>query len=94
MDQQQVSEQTKSIGRRTEDLKKRIARKKQIIEMAQTGYKNTKQEIEDTQEWFRAKNKDILALIESNEVTDKAAECKSIVKEILKRYTRGLKCEI
>ena len=49
MDQQQVNEQTKSVQRRMVDLKKKIDQKKQIIEMAQTGYNNTKKEIEETE---------------------------------------------
>ena len=82
MDQQQVNEQTKSVQRRMVDLKKRIDRKKQIIEMAQTGYNNTKKEIEDTEKWFTIKHDEIKTLISSQDVADKLSDCKSNVKEI------------
>jgi nesprin-1 len=52
MDKQQVNEQTKSIERRMNDLKKRIDRKNQILDIARSGYVNTKSEIEETETWI------------------------------------------
>ena len=81
MDPQQVNEQTKSVQRRMVDLKKRIDRKKQIIEMAQTGYTNTKKEINETETWLKTKYEEILTLSSSTDMTDRLSECKTRIKE-------------
>ena len=55
MDVQQVNEQTRAVERRMADLKKRIDRKKQLVEMAEAGFKGTKQDIADTSAWIADK---------------------------------------
>merc|ERR1711915_273954 len=82
MDQQQINEQTKSVQRRMADLKKRIDRKRQIIEMAQTGYKNTHMEIKETEKWFSDTYEEFKTLISNPNVSDKLPECKAKVKEV------------
>merc|ERR1712228_637804 len=82
LDQQQINEQTKSVQRRMADLKKRIDRKRQIIEMAQTGYKNTHMEIKETEKWFSDTYEEFKTLISNPNVSDKLPECKAKVKEV------------
>lgn len=55
MDKQHLDEQTGSSQRRMKELKKKIERKKQIIELAHNGYKDTKKEIEKTDQWMKEK---------------------------------------
>ena len=82
MDQQQIKEQTQSFERRTADVKKRIDRKKQIIEMAQTGFMKTKQDIEEAELWFKNKFEEIKSLTSQQVTTETVSECKSFVREI------------
>merc|ERR1712228_410622 len=60
----------------------RIDRKRQIIEMAQTGYKNTHMEIKETEKWFSDTYEEFKTLISNPNVSDKLPECKAKVKEV------------
>ena len=82
MDQQQIKEQKISFERRLNDLKKRIERKRQIIELAQTGYTQTKSEIEEIKDWVKSKN-ELLQTMKSQQITKETVkECKTLTKEV------------
>ena len=55
LDRQQVSEQTTSIERRINELRKRIERKKQLVELAAASFEDTKNEIEEASQWVKEK---------------------------------------
>ena len=82
MDKQQINEQMKSVERRIADLRKRIERKKQIFEMAQTGYIKTKEEIEETENWIKVKNEELHLMTKNDMSLEQVSECKNITKEI------------
>ncbi|KAF2357498.1 Spectrin repeat [Trinorchestia longiramus] len=52
LDNQQVDEQLRSVQKKYSDLKKRVSKKKQVIEMTRKGYEDAKQNINDLSEWF------------------------------------------
>ena len=82
MDKQQITEQTKSVERRMLDIKKRIDRKRQIVEMAQSGYVNAKQELVDTELWIKTKSEEMENFKSKPASPESLAECKNIVKEV------------
>ncbi len=55
MDRQHVGEQAASVERRAADIRRRIGRKRQILEMAHAGHAETKSEIEATDRWMKEK---------------------------------------
>ena len=81
MDQQQVLEQTRAVERRMVDFKKRIERKKQLVEMAQIGFKTTEQDIADAEAWMENKLEELNT--RSNlSFEDRLSELKALTKEI------------
>merc|ERR1712025_135286 len=82
MDQQQVTEQSNSIKRRVVDLKKRMERKIQLIEMAKSGYENTKTEIDDIGKWFEQQYSIIDGFIDNIGGKETISEMKTKVREI------------
>lgn len=56
LDGQQLSEQVSSIERRINDLRKRIDRKRQVIEMAAANFESTKGEIAAAMAWIKIKS--------------------------------------
>ncbi|KAA0201773.1 hypothetical protein HAZT_HAZT011047 [Hyalella azteca] len=52
LDNQQVDEQLRSVQKKYSDLKKRVGKKKQVIEMTRKGYEEAKQNVNDLAEWF------------------------------------------
>ena len=82
MDKQQIEEQTRSVERRMMDIKKRIDRKKQIVEMAQSGYVNARQELTETENWIRTKSGELQSLQSKPVSAESLTECKNIVKEV------------
>ena len=82
MDQQQVNEQTRSVERRMNDLKKRIDRKNQILDIARTGYVNTKTEIEETETWITSFYEEIKKVEKVADIKDRISESRAKVKEV------------
>ena len=64
------------------DIKKRIDRKRQIIEMAQTGYVNAKQELDETEHWIKSKSEEMENLKTKPVSPESLTDCKNITKEI------------
>ena len=82
MDQQQVNEQTRSVERRMNDLKKRIDRKNQILDIARTGYVNTRAEIEETETWLINFYEEIKKVEMVADIKERITESKARVKEV------------
>ena len=82
MDQQLIKEQIKTIERRTIDVKKRLERRSQIVDMACSGLKNTKDEIEETQTWIHSKTEELNTLKSKDQTSDTLNECRAFVKEV------------
>ena len=80
MDQQQVQEQTRAIERRMGDIKKRMERKKQLVEMAQAGFKTTKHDIEHTEVWMKTKLEELKTSIK--EIDNKSMVIESFETKI------------
>jgi ElaB/YqjD/DUF883 family membrane-anchored ribosome-binding protein len=55
LDRQQITEQRTSIERRIAELRKRIERKRQLVEVAAAAYEDTKKEIEAASQWVKEK---------------------------------------
>ena len=55
LDNQQVDEQLRSVQKKYADLKKRVGKKKQVIEMTRKGYDEAKRNTEDLLEWLEEK---------------------------------------
>ena len=55
LDKQQISEQRTSIERRISELRKRIERKKQLVELAAASFDDTKKEIDEASLWVKEK---------------------------------------
>ena len=81
LDQQQVVEQTRAVERRMADLRKRIDRKRQLVEMAQVGFRTTVQDIEDTEAWMQGRLEELGAGTCDN-VDTRLAELRLALKEI------------
>jgi len=56
LDSQQLGEQVSSIERRINDLRKRIDRKRQVVEMAAANFETTKSEINNALAWVKMKS--------------------------------------
>ena len=82
MDKQQIIEQKNSLERRTADIWKRIERKKQIFEMAQSGYLGTLEEIGETKEWLKCKNEELKAVSTKQMTSEILSEVRITHKEI------------
>jgi nesprin-1 len=82
MDKQQVNEQTRSVERRMTDLKKRIDRKNQILDIARTGYVNTKAEIEEMEAWLTGFYDEIKKVALVADIKDRITESRSKVKDV------------
>ena len=82
MDKQQVNEQTKSVERRMNDMKKRIDRKSHILDIARNGYVNTKAEIEETETWITNFYEDIKKVANLKDTKDRISESRARVKEV------------
>ena len=82
MDQQQVNEQTHSVERRMNDMKKRIDRKNQILDIARSGYINTKDEIDETATWIANFYDEIKKVEKVVKMKDRISESKARVKEV------------
>ena len=81
MDKQQVNEQTKSIERRMNDLKKRIDRKNQILDIARSSYVNTKSEIEETETWIANFYEEVRKVGQVADQKDRISESRARVKD-------------
>ena len=81
MDKQQVNEQTKSIERRMNDLKKRIDRKNQILDIARSSYVNTKNEIEETETWIANFYEEVRKIGQVADQKDRISESRARVKD-------------
>ena len=82
IDQELVSEQIQSLERKMADIQKRIGRRGQILEMALSGFNNTRAEVLETLTWLHAK-KDALTELQQNESSAEAINtCRELVKEI------------
>lgn len=55
LDNQQVDEQLRSVQKKYNDLKKRVSKKKQVIEMTRKGYEDARQNTVDLLEWLEEK---------------------------------------
>merc|ERR1711911_110445 len=82
MDRQQIIEQKNSLERRTADIWKRIERKKQIFEMAQSGYLGTLEEIGETREWLKCKQEELNSLSSKQMTSELLSEVRITHKEI------------
>ena len=82
MDKQQINEQKDAVEKKLIDFKKRIDRKMQIIEMAQAGFTNTKQELENVELWLKTKLDEVNNIYNISDSPDRASECKSVMKEV------------
>merc|ERR1719193_855895 len=82
MDQQQVKERAASVERRMADLGKRIDRKRQLVEMAQVGFINTRKDIEDTETWMTIKTEELTSSRVYQSVETRTSELRLMIKEI------------
>ena len=55
LDRQQASEQRTSIERRIGELRKRLERKKQLVELAAASFEDAKKEIDEASNWVKEK---------------------------------------
>ena len=81
MDRQHVQEQTSSIERRMADIKRRIDRKKQIVEMAHGGYSDTKKDIDSINKWMMEKINYLQAKLPTSDPETRLQEVLTLSKE-------------
>ena len=62
LDNQQVDEQLRSVQKRYNDLKKRVNKKQQIVQMTRKGYDDSKNNIEELCEWLNERSEYLDAL--------------------------------
>ncbi len=82
MDRQHVQEQAASVERRAADIKRRIERKRQILEMAHAGYADTKGEIESTDRWMKEKTAFLMKEGPHEDPEKRLREVAALTKEI------------
>ena len=81
MDRQNVQEQTDSSVRRMAEIKKRIDRKKQLVEMAHGGYVSTKKEIENMDAWMKERITFLQRDFAQSDQETRLAEVSALTKE-------------
>ena len=82
VDQEQVNEQARSVERRISDMLKRLDRKRQAIELAQSGFKSIELDLEDCSAWIKEKFEILNAGTESADLMERQADLRLAMKDI------------